>query len=81
MTARQARRRNFTVSNGPTARGAVAADYFTRVADTLRKMPGVANVEYAQDAVTKLLRETGLEIEEEPSQVAAPAPATAAPTA
>ena len=52
---------------------------FDRAARTLRIEFDATRLNAA--AVTKLLREAGLEIEEELPQIAAPAPAAAAPTA
>jgi hypothetical protein len=52
---------------------------FDRAARTLRIEFDATRLNAA--AVTKLVRETGLELEEELSQLAAPAPTAAAPTA
>jgi hypothetical protein len=52
---------------------------FNREARTLRIEFDATRLNAA--AVTKLLRETGLELEEEVPQLTAPAPAPAAPTA
>ncbi len=52
---------------------------FDRAARTLRIEFDATRLNVA--TVTKLLLEAGLEIEEEPSQIVAPAPAAAAPTA
>ena len=52
---------------------------FDREARTLRVEFDATRLNAA--AITKLLRETGLEIEEEALQIAAPAPAAAAPPA
>jgi hypothetical protein len=52
---------------------------FDRTARTLRIEFDATRLNAA--AVTKLVRETGLELEEELPLIAAPAPATAAPTA
>jgi hypothetical protein len=51
---------------------------FDRTARTLRIEFDATRLNVA--AVTKLLLEAGLEIEEEPPQIAAPAPVAAAPT-
>jgi hypothetical protein len=52
---------------------------FDRAARTLRIEFDATRLNAA--AVTKLLRETGLELDEDPPQIAAPAPVAAAPTA
>jgi len=52
---------------------------FSREARTLRIEFDATRLNVA--AITKLLRESGLEIEEELPQIAAPTPAAAAPTA